>query len=52
MKKECDREDLSCGNTCSETRKQVAKIMVVFGFVIVSMLWYIISEGILEKLFV
>jgi len=51
MKNECDRDDKSCGSTCSETRKQVGKIMLVFGLIIIGLAWYIISEGLLEKVF-
>ena len=49
MKSRCDKEDKSCGSACDETRKQVGKIMLVFGIIIVIMLWYILSEGLLEK---
>lgn len=51
MKNECDRNDKSCENACSQTRKQVRKIMLGFGLVIITMVWYIIEEGLLEKLF-
>jgi len=51
MKNECNKDDNSCGNTCDETRKQVGKIMVLFGVVIVFLAWYIVSEGILQKAF-
>ena len=49
MNEDCDREDRSCGENCKETRRQVAKIMAVFGLVIGGLGWYILTEGILEK---
>jgi len=51
MKNECDKNDMSCGSTCSQTRKQVRKIMLGFGVVIIAMMWYILEEGLLEKFF-
>ena len=51
MKNECDKDDKSCGSTCLETRKQVGKMMFVFGIIIVVMVWYILKEGLLEKFF-
>ena len=51
MKNKCDRDDQSCRSTCDETRKQVGKVMLIFGVVIVLMAWYIIRQGLLEKAF-
>jgi len=51
MDKNCNREDRSCGDNCRETRKEVGKIMVVFGLIIAALAYYIISNGILEKAF-
>jgi hypothetical protein len=51
MENNCNREDRSCGDNCSETRKEVGKIMAVFGLIIAALAYYIISNGILEKAF-
>jgi len=51
MQNECSKEDKSCGNACSQTRKQVGKIMLGFGVVIVGLAGYIIKEGLLNKFF-
>lgn len=51
MNENCKIDDQSGESNCSQTRKQVAKIMAVFGLIIIVMAWYIISEGILTKLF-
>lgn len=45
------REASSCGDNCRDTRRQAGKIMAVFGLVIAGLAWYIISEGILQKVF-
>ena len=42
-------EEMSCTDNCRETRKEVGKIMAVFGLIIIALAWYIISNGIIEK---
>lgn len=49
MKNECNGKDKSCGSICNKTRKQVGKIMFVFGIIIAVMAWYIVQEELLEK---
>jgi len=49
MNEDCNRADRSCGDNCKETRRQVAKVMALFGIVIVGLGWYILSQGILQK---
>ena len=51
MNDNCKRDNTSGESNCSQTRKQVSKIMAVFGLIVVCMAWYIINEGILNKLF-
>jgi hypothetical protein len=51
MDKNCNREDKSCGDNCTQTRKEVGKIMAVFGLIIAALGYYIISNGILEQAF-
>jgi len=51
MKNECNKEDTWCGSACSQTRKEVRKIMLGFGVVIVGLAGYIIKEGLLNKFF-
>ncbi len=51
MDNNCKTEKRSCTDNCRATRKEVGKIMAVLGLIAVSMAWYIISNGILEKVF-
>jgi len=52
MNENCKRDNRNSESNCSQTRKQVAKIMAAFGLIIIFMAGYIIKEGILEKLFI
>jgi len=51
MKNESKKEDESCASNCSDTRKQVSKIMIGFGIVVFALAYYILSENILNKAF-
>jgi len=49
MNDKCNKDDQACRSNCNETRVQVGKIMLGFTAVIIGLAWYILSNGILEK---
>ena len=46
MKNEYDKKNQSCNSVCTQTRKQLGKIMLGFILIIIALAWYIISQGI------